>query len=90
MSKFIIEGSTPLKGEVTVPGNKNAVLPMMAASLLTDDPVGLTNVPNIADVRTMGLLLQDLSVKVEGTQSRSLKMVARTSKPKRLSDKPPP
>ena len=50
MSQFKIEGGRPLSGEVTVSGNKNAVLPMIAAALLTEDEVCLQNVPMIRDV----------------------------------------
>lgn len=53
MSKFVIQGGIPLRGEITASGNKNAILPILAAMLLTDQEVVLQNVPNIADVRTM-------------------------------------
>ncbi|QSH42553.1 UDP-N-acetylglucosamine 1-carboxyvinyltransferase [Lentisphaerota bacterium ZTH] len=50
MQSLIVEGGAPIKGEVTVSGNKNAVLPMMAAALLSDEKVILHNVPAIVDV----------------------------------------
>ena len=53
MSSLIIKGGTVAGGEVTVSGNKNAVLPMIAALMLTDGESTLTNVPDILDVRTM-------------------------------------
>lgn len=53
MPKFVIEGGKPLSGEVEVYGSKNAILPMIAASLLTRESVTITNVPEIADVETM-------------------------------------
>ncbi len=53
MSSFIIEGGVPLGGELVASGNKNAALPMIAASLLTDEEVILENVPAIQDVRGM-------------------------------------
>lgn len=87
MAKFIIEGSTPLVGEVTVPGNKNAVLPTMAASLLTDDEIVLENVPHIHDVRTMGLLLQDIGVSVTGTNTRVVRLGAKNAASKQPSEK---
>lgn len=77
MAKFIIEGNTPLRGEVTVSGNKNAVLPTMAASILTDEEVILENVPHIQDVKTMSLLLQDLGVRVSGTSTRSVQLIGK-------------
>jgi UDP-N-acetylglucosamine 1-carboxyvinyltransferase len=60
VSSFIIDGGRPLAGEITVAGNKNAALPMLAATLLTGEPVHLTNVPDIHDVRTMRAALESL------------------------------
>jgi len=65
MEKFIIHGGIPLKGEIIPSGNKNAALPMLAACLLTSEPVTLHNVPDILDVRTMIRLLRSLNVKIE-------------------------
>jgi len=53
MQTFKITGGIPLHGEITVDGNKNAVLPMIAAALLTNETITLTNVPEIKDVETM-------------------------------------
>lgn len=64
MEKFVIEGKCPLNGEVTPSGNKNAALPMLAACLLTDEPVILNNVPDIRDAQSMRLLLESLGVEV--------------------------
>ncbi|MDE3191298.1 MAG: UDP-N-acetylglucosamine 1-carboxyvinyltransferase [Acidobacteriota bacterium] len=57
---FAIEGSRPLTGTIRVAGNKNGALPILAATLLTSEPVSLTNVPRIRDVDTMLDLLADL------------------------------
>ena len=65
MEKFIIEGGTPLSGSVVPAGNKNAALPALAASLLTDQEVVLRNVPRIRDVEAMIELLVRLGVKAE-------------------------
>ena len=65
MEKFIIEGGVPLRGDVTPSGNKNAALPILAACLLTDEPVILRNVPLIRDVLDMRALLESLGVQVE-------------------------
>jgi len=65
MSKFIIEGGHPLNGEITVAGNKNAALPVIAATVLTDEDCFLENVPDIRDVRAMLDLLRDLGKTVE-------------------------
>ncbi|HEY0707809.1 MAG TPA: UDP-N-acetylglucosamine 1-carboxyvinyltransferase [Polyangia bacterium] len=64
MTSFIIDGGRPLSGEITVSGNKNAALPMLAATLLTDEATVLSNVPDIHDVRTMCAALQDLGGRV--------------------------
>ena len=57
---FVIEGKRPLSGTIRVAGNKNGALPILAACLLTDEPVTLHNVPHIRDVDTMLELLVDL------------------------------
>jgi UDP-N-acetylglucosamine 1-carboxyvinyltransferase len=57
---FVIEGGKPLNGRIRTAGNKNAALPLLAATLLADGPVTLTNVPRIRDVETMIELLQSL------------------------------
>jgi len=62
---FLIEGGHPLSGTLVPSGNKNAALPLLAACLLTDEPVTLHNMPNIGDVRTMGQLLQRVGASVE-------------------------
>jgi UDP-N-acetylglucosamine 1-carboxyvinyltransferase len=64
MDTFIIEGGHGLTGEIAVEGNKNAALPMLAATLLTDEPVTLDNVPSIKDVRTMQRLIVALGGEV--------------------------
>jgi UDP-N-acetylglucosamine 1-carboxyvinyltransferase len=60
MDKLIIEGGTKLKGEVTVSGAKNAVLPIMAATLLTDEPCVIKGVPNLRDTHSMLKILRAL------------------------------
>lgn len=62
---FVIEGDRPLNGTVRVAGNKNAALPLVAACLLTSEPVVLSNVPAITDVHTMLELISDLGVDVD-------------------------
>ena len=58
-----VRGSGPLSGVVTVPGAKNSVLKLMAATLLTDGTFEITNVPTIADVTIMGDLLEAIGVR---------------------------
>src|SRR3954467_7678877 len=65
MQKFVIEGGQPLEGEVVPAGNKNAALPILAASLLTSDEVVIGNVPRIRDAETMLDLLRALGASVE-------------------------
>jgi UDP-N-acetylglucosamine 1-carboxyvinyltransferase len=65
MEQFIIEGGHELNGTVVPSGNKNAALPMLAACLLTEEPVTLRNVPRIRDVGTMLDLLASLGVEVQ-------------------------
>ncbi len=65
MSHFIIHGQKRLSGTYTPVGNKNAVLPMLAAAVLTDEPVTLHNVPQILDVQVMLELLESIGVSVE-------------------------
>ena len=62
MDYFVIEGGHRLSGTITPVGNKNAALPLLAASLLTDEPLCLSNVPNIGDVRTKVELLARMGV----------------------------
>jgi UDP-N-acetylglucosamine 1-carboxyvinyltransferase len=63
--QFVVEGNHKLQGEVTVSGNKNAALKMLPACLLTDEPVILQNVPDIADVGVTIELLRKLGAEVE-------------------------
>jgi UDP-N-acetylglucosamine 1-carboxyvinyltransferase len=67
MESFVIEGGRPLSGTVRAAGNKNAALPILAASVLASDEVRLSNVPRIRDVETMVELLADLGAVVEWT-----------------------
>ena len=64
MDKFLIKGGVPLHGEVTISGAKNAVLPIMAAALLTREPCVIRRVPHLTDVRFMGQILNWLGAKV--------------------------
>ncbi len=65
MEEFIIEGGEPLHGEITPSGNKNAALPLLAACLLTEEPVVLHNVPQIRDVLAMRKLIESLGAQIE-------------------------
>lgn len=70
MSRFIIEGGRPLCGEITPGGNKNAALPILAATLLTSEEIVLDNVPAIRDVATMLELLKGIGAEVTQSGTR--------------------
>ena len=65
MDKLRLTGNGPLRGEIRISGAKNAALPIMCASLLTAEPLHLSNVPNLRDVATMRNLLQGMGVRSE-------------------------
>src|SRR5438445_1594951 len=73
---FVIEGGRALNGTIRAAGNKNGALPILAACLLTDEPVTLTNVPRILDVDTMVELLFDLGADVEWVGGNELRVHA--------------
>ena len=81
MEKFYIEGGIPLHGEVTPAGNKNAALPLLAACLLTDEPVILHNVPSILDVLAMRSLLVSLGVEVTSIDEHTWRIQAKEVRP---------
>jgi len=76
METFFIEGAQPLNGRITASGNKNGALPILAACLLTDDPVTLTNVPRIRDVETMVGLLVRLGADADWTGANEVRVHA--------------
>lgn len=65
MTSFIIEGGHPLQGTITPQGAKNEALQVICASLLTHEPVTISNIPDILDVNNLILLLQEMGVKVQ-------------------------
>src|SRR5258705_9461050 len=65
MDSLLIKGGVPLHGEVTISGAKNAGLPLMAATLLTEEPCRIGRVPNLSDVRFMGQILSWLGARVQ-------------------------
>ena len=78
--KFVIKGlggQKKLKGKISTPGAKNAVLKVLAASLLFSDEVTLTNVPEIEDVKRMLELLEDLGVVVEKTAAKTYRLITK-------------
>ena len=81
MDKLAIEGGVPLQGEVRVSGAKNAALPILCAALLTPEPLTLTNVPELNDVRTMRALLAQMGVKSESGDGAMTLSAAQVSWP---------
>jgi UDP-N-acetylglucosamine 1-carboxyvinyltransferase len=76
MESFVIEGGHRLSGSVRAAGNKNGVLPILAACLLTHEPVELENVPRIRDVETMLALLADVGADVSWTGPNEVRVHA--------------
>ena len=64
MDVFVIEGGRKLSGSLRIKGSKNAALPLLAAMLLTDEPVTLRDVPDLSDIRNMYRLLGELGVEI--------------------------
>jgi len=81
MDKFIIKGGIPLHGDVTPSGNKNAALPLLAACLLTDEPIVLHNLPDIRDVQAMRSLLLSLGVTIQPVGVHSVSIQASQVRP---------
>jgi UDP-N-acetylglucosamine 1-carboxyvinyltransferase len=77
VDKLRITGGRPLAGEVRVSGAKNAALPMLAAALLTEQPLVLENVPRLMDVRTMAKLLAQMGVEVGAQADGRLELRAK-------------
>jgi UDP-N-acetylglucosamine 1-carboxyvinyltransferase len=76
MPKFVVDGGHPLSGRIRPAGNKNAALPMVAATILTEEPVILENVPDIRDVRTLVELLGRLGARTEWLDPNTLRVEA--------------
>ncbi len=68
MDSILVKGGAPLSGEIPIAGAKNACLTLMPATLLSDDPLTLTNAPRLSDIKTMTTLLQSLGAEVSSLQ----------------------
>ena len=82
---FQVTGGIPLRGSIRPSGNKNAALPLIAASLLADGPSQLTNVPRITDVDTLLNLVSDLGASVEWTGDHSVRIDPTNLRPQALN-----
>jgi UDP-N-acetylglucosamine 1-carboxyvinyltransferase len=78
MNKLIILGGQPLRGEIRISGSKNAVLPILAATLLTNEPVSIGNVPHLHDVTTLVTLLGDMGTTVTINEKMGITVDAST------------
>jgi UDP-N-acetylglucosamine 1-carboxyvinyltransferase len=76
VEKFVIQGGVPLSGTITAAGNKNAALPILAASLLTEEELVIHNVPRIRDTEAQLTLLERLGVEVEWVADNSVRLCA--------------
>lgn len=70
MDKFLIAGSGPLSGEISISGSKNAALPILAATLLATEEVTFTNVPRLNDIKTLIDLLKTLGATIDAEANR--------------------
>ena len=70
MDKLIIQGESDLFGSIDIPGSKNASLPILVASLLSEKNLNLTNIPKLQDVKSMILLLESFGVKINENNSK--------------------
>ena len=68
MDSIIVRGGRPLSGQIPIAGAKNACLTLMPATLLSEEPLTLTNAPRLSDIKTMTLLLQSLGAEVSSMQ----------------------
>ena len=82
--RFLVRGGRPLHGTIRPAGNKNAALPILAATVLADGPVDLDNIPRIRDVDSMLALLADLGADVTWTGSHAVRVDTRAVRPKPL------
>lgn len=81
MDEFVIEGGVPLNGEMTPAGNKNAALPLLAACILSQEPITLRNVPQIRDVLDMRELIASLGVQFTDVSPSTWKITAAEVRP---------
>lgn len=77
MAKILVNHSEPLHGEVTISGAKNSVLPILAATLLTDQTCTIEGIPELQDVRVMKEILRDYGVDVETLDGQVMKVTAK-------------
>ena len=80
MDKFLIKGPSRLRGKVNISGSKNSALPILASTLLFDNPVTINNLPNVKDIDTMISLLKSLGLKVLYNRKNSSVKIIKSKK----------
>ena len=76
MDSIVVTGGQPLKGRIEIAGAKNAALTLMPATLLSEEPLTLTNAPRLSDIKTMTALLQSLGVEVTALQAGKVQVLS--------------
>lgn len=76
MDSIVVTGGTPLNGKIAIAGAKNAALALMPATLLSEEPLTLTNAPRLSDIKTMTALLQSLGVEVTSMQDGKVQVLS--------------
>ena len=76
MEQFIIKGGTPLKGEVTIGGAKNAALGILAAAIMTDDTVHIDNLPDVRDINVMLEAISEIGAEVNRIDRHTVEITA--------------
>ena len=76
MDSIVVTGGTPLSGQIAIAGAKNAALTLMPATLLSEEPLTLTNAPRLSDIKTMTALLQSLGVEVTSMQDGKVQVLS--------------
>lgn len=76
MLQFLMKGGIPLKGEVTIGGAKNAALGILAAAIMTDEPVVLENLPDVSDINVMLKAISDIGAQVDRLDRHTVRIVA--------------
>ena len=76
MDSILVTGGTPLNGQIAIAGAKNAALTLMPATLLSEEPLTLTNAPRLSDIKTMTALLQSLGVEVTSMQDGKVQVLS--------------
>ncbi len=80
MDKFLINGPSKIRGKVSISGSKNAALPILASTLLFDEPVIIKNLPRVKDIDTMLNLLKSLGSKITLSKDKKIAKIQNKKK----------